>query len=63
MAIITISTPKVIPSTANNTPAVTLNSGDTLNLLANAGIFDYATGGGSHASRPRAPIPSCSTAT
>src|SRR5688500_5828 len=44
----------IVPITQNivqrgvDTPALTLDPGDTLNLSANAGIFAYGTGGLSH---------------
>ena len=41
MATITVST-NITNSTAN-TPALTLASGDTVNLLPNVGIFNYGT--------------------
>jgi hypothetical protein len=44
MATITISTLLFISSTHNDTPGITLNSGDSLNLLATAGIIDDAMG-------------------
>ena len=42
MAIITVST-NITNSTAD-TDALTLASGDTVNLLPNVGIFNYGTG-------------------
>ena len=42
MAIITVSTN--VNNNLSNTPALTLASGDTLNLLAGVGIFNFAPG-------------------
>src|SRR5262245_34507518 len=42
MAVTTIASPTV--NIIANTPVVTLNSGDTLNLLAGAGLFNYGIG-------------------
>jgi hypothetical protein len=42
MAVQTISTNKF--ATLNNTPVLTLQAGDTLNLLPNAGLFNYRDG-------------------
>jgi hypothetical protein len=44
MAIVTISTIKTVSLGTSNMPGVVLGVGDTLNLLASGGIFDYATG-------------------
>ena len=60
MATITVST-NITNSTAD-TAALTLASGDTLNLLPNVGIFNYGTGHQT-AFWPAARIPSSSTAT
>jgi Ca2+-binding RTX toxin-like protein len=46
MATVTISVPKVILGVAD-TPGATLNAGDTLDVLANTGIYNYGTGGSS----------------
>jgi hypothetical protein len=42
MAAITISTNK--SNFANDTPCVTLNAGDTLNMRANAAVFNFGAG-------------------
>src|SRR5262245_31907608 len=45
MTVKTISSTVYVPfNAANNTPGVTLASGDTLNLLATGSIFDFASG-------------------
>ena len=59
MAIITVSTN--ITNSTPGTDALTLASGDTVNLLPNVGIFNYAAG--EMAFTPAARIPSLSTAT